>query len=76
MDQEKTSVKPSVWEKKRTFTCDGGDGIPDFEFTALAVHPDLELHRLQLLPVCVLVAATQEATDVISHDACLRLITR
>ncbi|RWV90821.1 hypothetical protein GW17_00046950 [Ensete ventricosum] len=58
--------------EEEDFTCHGGDGIPDFEFTPLAVHPDLELHRLQLLPLCVLVAATQEAADVISHDAYLR----
>lgn len=35
------------------YTFHAGEGVPDFELAAVAVHPHLELHRLELLPLLV-----------------------
>jgi hypothetical protein len=32
-------------------TSHAGKGVPDLELAAVAVHPDLELHRVELLPL-------------------------
>ena len=55
-------------ETERTFH--GGEGVLDLELTSLAVHPDLELHSLQLLPLLRLLVAmsstpSQQAQQVL-----------
>lgn len=47
-------------DRERTFH--GGEGAPDLELAPLTVHPDLELHRLQLLPLLLLALVAMAST--------------
>lgn len=44
-------------------TFHAGEGVPDFELAAVAVHPDLELHRLELLPLLLVAPAPAAAAE-------------
>ncbi len=53
------------WEKKlqdRRRTFQGGEGVLDLELAPITVHPDLQLHSLQLPPLAVLVAMVMITT--------------
>lgn len=60
--RKKKSFNALKQGSKQTFQ--GGKGFSDFELTALTVHPDLELHSLQLLLPLVLVATAQQTRQI------------
>ena len=44
------------------------EGVSDFELATFAVHPHLELHRLELLPPLLVAPATAAATEKLGQE--------